>query len=732
MRQAIDPFYQRAAGTSLLLAVCANGSGADVPVLVHWGADLGELDDEDIAEFVIARSPSVPHSALDEPRLLAVVPDSASGFTGTPAVEGFRVDQQGAAWAPKFNTWLAGGQDPSGPAAEDSPSQIGPRGGNGIELVAEDVEAGLAVNCFLALSEEGMLHTRTVLTNTGTSDFVLTAVRSALPVGAEAGEILDLTGRWCRERSPQRRAFTQGTWQRAGRHGRTGHDATLMMVAGTPSFGFRNGTVWGIHLAWSGDHLHYAERTPEGESLLGGGELLGPGEVVLAPRESYQTPWLMGAWSDKGMDGLSERFHRWVRDATPRSRAPRPVVVNTWEAVYFDHDLARLTALADAAAEVGAERFVLDDGWFAGRRSDSSGLGDWTVDAALWPQGLHPIVDHVRGLGMDFGLWVEPEMVNADSDLAREHPDWVLKGRTVLPGDWRHQQVLDLQNEDAFRHLHRALLALLDEYDISFLKWDHNRDLIDVARGGRPAVHGQTLAFYRLLDELRAAYPGLEIESCASGGGRVDLEVLRRTHRIWPSDTVDPLERQHIQRWTSLLVPPELVGAHIGGPVAHTTGRRHRLGFRAATALLGHLGIEWDLCTASVEERVELAAWIALHKELRALVATGVVVRADHPDPALLVSGVVAADASEAVFVIAAVASTRTQAPVPVQLPGLDPTRRYEVTRVGPAEGGPLVDLGNSWLTEPHVLTGSALTFAGVRLPVQAPESAVVLRLSGR
>ena len=196
---------------------------------------------------------------------------------------------------------------------------------------------------------------------------------------------------------------------------------------------------------------------------------------------------------------------------------------------------------------------------------------------------------------MDFGLWVEPEMVNEDSDLARDHPDWILRGRALLPPTWRHQQVLDLQHPDAYAHVRDSLMAILDEYAVAFLKWDHNRDLIDVAHGGRPAVHGQTLAFYRLLDELRAAHPGLEIESCASGGGRIDLEVLTRTDRVWPSDTIDAVERQRIQRWTSLLVPPERLGAHVGGPVAHTTGRHASLGFRAATALLGHFGMEWDV-----------------------------------------------------------------------------------------------------------------------------------------
>ena len=280
------------------------------------------------------------------------------------------------------------------------------------------------------------------------------------------------------------------------------------------------------------------------------------------------------------------------------------MVLNTWEAVYFDHRLDRLTALADTAAELGVERFVLDDGWFRHRRDDTAGLGDWYVDEDVWPHGLHPLIDHVRGRGMEFGLWVEPEMVNPDSDLARAHPDWVLPGPP-----WRHQQALDITIPEAYAYILERLDALLSEYDIAFLKWDHNRDLVT-------PTHEQTLATYRLLDELRARHPGVEIESCSSGGARVDLGILARTDRVWASDTNDALERQNIQRWTQLLLPPELVGSHVGPPRAHTTGRTHDLSFRAATALFGHFGIEWDIASASDEERTELAEWIARYKRV--------------------------------------------------------------------------------------------------------------------
>ncbi len=703
-----DPHHLRGGAVSVLLTPSPSG----VPVLRHWGPDLGDLTDADLGALAELHRPGVPHSALDDPRELSVLPDAGSGFTGTPAVEGFR-PTAATAWAPRFLDWSWTGN------------------GERVRLSSRDDEAGLRADWVAGLTEEGLLRVRATLTNTAPGDYVVHAVRLSLPVPAEATELLDLTGRWCRERVPQRHPWPQGAWARSGRHGRTGHDATLVLVAGTPGFGFRTGRVWGVHLAWSGDHATYAERTAEGECLLGAGELLGPGEVVLAEGASYTTPWLLASTSEHGMDGLSERLHRWTRRHQPRTRTPRPVMVNTWEAAYFDHDLDRLHALADAAADIGAERFVLDDGWFRGRRSDRAGLGDWYVDEVVWPYGLHPLADHVLERGMQFGLWVEPEMVNDDSDLARAHPEWVLRGRAALPPSWRHQQVLDLQHPDAYTHVRDALHALLEEYPISFLKWDHNRDLVDVAHAGRPAVHGQTTAVYRLLDELRSAYPDLEIESCASGGARVDLGILRRTDRVWPSDTLDPVERTAIQRWTTLLLPPELLGTHVGGPVSHTTGRVTPLGFRAATALLGHFGVEWDVSAATAQERAALRAWVALHKAVRHLVVHGTLVRGDHPDPGLVVTGLVSPDRGEAVYVVAAVGALATQSPAPVLLEGLDPEREYVVASVAPAEEGPSVDLGTSWTTGDGVAArGRVLGTVGVRLPVMAPQSAYVLHLT--
>jgi len=518
-----------------------------------------------------------------------------------------------------------------------------------------------------------------------------------------------------------------GSWVRENRRGRTGHDATPAILAGANGFGFRTGEVWAVHVAWSGNHVTYAERVHEGRGVLGGGELLSSGEVILAAGETYESPWLYAAYSAAGIDGISAAFHGWLRARPSHPVRPRPVVLNTWEAVYFDHDLARLRGLADVAARVGVERFVLDDGWFRHRRDDKAGLGDWYVDEGVWPAGLSPLIEHVTGLGMEFGFWVEPEMVNPDSDLYRAHPDWVLgPGDGTLPVPSRNQQVLDLANPDAFAYVLARLDELLRDNDVAFVKWDHNRDLIAAGHAGRPGVHVQTLAAYRLLDELRARHPSVEIESCSSGGGRTDLEILERTDRVWASDCNDAVERQTIQRWTALLLPLELIGAHVGPPRSHTTGRTQSLSFRVATALFGHFGIEWDI--ASESDLTDLTGAVSFYKSVRALLHTGKLVRGDHPDPSATVTGVVAQDGSAAVFGYTQLTSSERTAPASMRMPGLTPTRRYSVAVVTP--GGKPFTVPPAPPHPTRVLTGAVLAAVGIRPPVLAPEQAWLVRLT--
>jgi len=674
-----------------------------LPAVVHWGAPLGDLSEEDL---VVLADDAVSPSSMNAPGVpvpIALLASARQGYPGRPGLRGHR---GGVDWLPALELTSA---KQHGTTATFSYT--------GTVRVVSTVE----------LSPSGVVRVRHAVTNDGTEPYIVDGVEAALPVPAQATELMDFTGRWVREKHPQRRAFDMGSWVREGRRGRTGHDATPALLAGTNGFGFRTGEVWAVHVAWSGNHVTYAERVHEGRGVLGGGELLTSGEVILAPGETYESPWLYGAYSPAGVDGISAAFHTWMRSRDSHPVRPRPVVLNTWEAVYFDHDLDRLRGLADVAAGVGVERFVLDDGWFRHRRDDHAGLGDWYVDEGVWPAGLTPLIKHVTSLGMEFGIWVEPEMVNPDSDLYRAHPDWVLRpGDGTLPPPSRNQQVVDLAHPDAFAYILDRLDELLRDNDIAFLKWDHNRDLIAAGHGAHPGVRAQTLAAYRLFDELRARHRGVEIESCSSGGARTDLEILARTDRVWASDCNDALERQTIQRWTALLLPLELIGAHVGPPQSHTTGRTQDLSFRVATALFGHFGIEWDIASASPADQAALTAAMAFYKEVRPLLHKGTLVRGDHPDPSASVTGVV--DADGAVFAYAQLTSTARTVPPLVRLPGLDPGRRYEVEPVFPG-GRPAIQQLVPPEENKRVLTGRVLSEVGIRIPILMPEQAWLLRL---
>jgi len=650
-----------------------------LPAIVHWGADPGAISIADAVALIRAGVHPIAPNLVDEPVRVAMLPEHHTGWVGRPGISGSR---GGRDWSPRFTTTALrlDGQEVS--AGASTPSLI--EGGTGaVEVDAVDEVAHLALRLTIELAAGGVLRSQARLTNTSAEPYTLNDLVIAYPVPMVARELLDLAGRWGRERSPQRRDFTVGVHLREGRKGRTGPDAATVLHAGTPAFSFAEGEVWGVHLGWSGNHTHYAERLSSGEQVVGGGELLLPGEITLSEGEAYTSPWLYGSYGT-GLDEVARRFHRYLRSRPGHPSPKRPVTINVWEAVYFNHSLQPLIELAEQAAAVGVERYVLDDGWFGARRDDFAGLGDWWVSKDVWPNGLHPLVDKVKELGMEFGLWFEPEMINLDSDTARAHPDWVMATGDRLPVPSRHQQVINLGIPECYAYIRDAIFAILAEYDISYLKWDHNRDLIDAGTQpeGRPGVHAQTEALYRLIDEIKAVHPGLEIESCSSGGARVDLGILQRTDRVWVSDCIDPHERQQMLRWTSQLIPPEMMGSHIASAHSHTTGRTHDLNFRAGTAIFGHLGIEWDLRRASAADRAELAEWIAFYKEHRDLLLGGDLVRIDVPDPSLTASAVVAPDRSRALYSFASVDRSDVSLLGRLRFPGLDPQRRYRVTPV--------------------------------------------------
>ena len=601
-------------------------------------------------------------------------------------------------------------------------------------VTATDTAAGLALTTELEALPGGLLRARHTVCSTGAGSYVLTGLDVVLPAADDLTELLDFTGRHEGERTPQRHVVTDGLWLREGREGRPGLSGATMAVLGTQGFDTRTGTVFGVHVAWSGNSCLRVERSPDLGTTLGGGELLHPGEVVLAQGGDYATPWVVFGASEGGLDGLAEAFHTYER-SLPAHPSHQPVVLNVWEAVWFDHDLPRLHEIATRAARVGIERFVLDDGWFHGRRDDTAGLGDWWVDPDVWPDGLAPIAEHVRSLGMQFGLWFEPEMVNPDSELYRAHPDWILATGTRVPQLHRNQLVLDLSRREVWQHVHDHVHQVLSSAPIDYVKWDHNRELLEAGtgvRGGSSAVREQTFAFYRMLDSLRALHPHIDWESCASGGGRIDLGVLERTQRVWTSDMTDALARQHIQRWTSQLVAPEYLGAHVSAPVAHQTGRSLPLDFRAGTALFGAFGVEWDLSTASETELAALTDWVDLHKRFRPLLHSGRMVRPQTPDPALLLHGVVAADGSEALMAHVQLDESASNRGTVVRVPHLRPDASYELAWAGAVERRAVsrsVDLPEDGPAGGAVVRGAVLGSRGFWIPRRQPETVTLVHV---
>ncbi len=565
------PAHGPDATTSLVL----DSRGPGLPVLA-WVGPRGDLTESESTPEALALPAADAAGASGSP----VLPEHWRNWFGRPALRGHRLGEKpdlpaaGFSWSTAFSV-----------SEVDIGETI-------LQVSAMDADAGLELQIEFEALSGGALRGRARVTNTDALPYLVKGLEIVIPVPDSHRELLDFTGRHERERQPQRHAIETGLWLREGRWGSTGLPTGMMLVTGTPGFSFADADVLAVHVGWSGNTVLRCERTDKSGTTIGGGELLLPGEIVLAAGQTYASPWVYIAASRDGLDGVAGQFHAWLR-SLPSHPVEQKTTLNVWEAVYFDHDLDRLSRLAELAARVGIERFVLDDGWFRHRRDDHAGLGDWYVDKTVWPQGLTPLIDKVRGLGLEFGLWFEPEMINPDSDLYRAHPDWVLRTPGREPMLHRHQLALDLTRAEVYDYVLQRIDAILTENDIGFVKWDFNRDLLEAgspARDGAPVVHEQTLSFYRLLDELRARHSRVTWESCASGGGRIDLAVLERAERVWTSDMTDALSRQHIQRWTSQLIPPEYMGAHISAPTSHQTGRTFTLDFRLPLHFSGRTG----------------------------------------------------------------------------------------------------------------------------------------------
>jgi alpha-galactosidase len=651
------------------------------------------------------------------------------GVTARPGLLGHR--HGGRHWAPRFTR-------------QASQHEERLDGSRVLRHTGIDSVAGLVLTTTIEVATHGVVRMGASLYNDHARRYLLGGLSLGLPVPSHAVELLTLEGRWTDEMQMYRDPWSHGTRLVEHRGARPTSARAPVLWAMTQGAGEWHGEVWAMQLAWSGNHALVAEALPDGRRHLQAGELLHPGEICLEPHDTFTTPWVVAMWSGEGMTPASWGFHRDLRSRLPRAdeERPRPVLASTWEAGYFDQNPATLRQLAQRAAQVGCERFVLDDGWFGTRRDDRRGLGDWTVSPEVHPEGLGPLFADVEAMGLATGLWVEPEMVNPDSDLYRSHPEWALTTPGYEPVTARHQLVLDLTRPEVVEYLLEHLTAVIADTGVRWLKWDMNREHLGGSMtGGAAGTHHQTLAVYHLMDELRRRFPDLEIETCASGGGRGDSAMLEHTVRVWASDCNDPVERQRIQRGWSLFLPPEVIGAHIGPPRAHTTGRRSDLGFRGLTALFGHLGVEWNLEAARPDELDDLAEIIALHRRFRSLIHHGDAVRFDTEpvvpglqEPGVVAHGVYATDRGEALVAWMQLRPSPSGVPTPWRLPGLLSDRHYLVRQV-PLPGGlpGLAARQPSWLTAPEtspvIVTGRHLAIRGLQPPVLWPERGVLVHL---
>ncbi|MGA5657322.1 alpha-galactosidase [Rahnella contaminans] len=678
--------------------------------ILYWGNRLSQFSADDI----ISLSRAVPNGRIDVEAPVNFSADSGRGSFGTPGMEGHR---DGLDWSPVFTT-----------------TQV-KHDGNQLTITTEDAIAGLQFRSELRLDDSGVLQARNALTSLKPGTYQVTRLAVTLPLPERAAEVMAFHGRWIKEFQPHRTLLDHGGIIQENRRGKTSSEYFPAMMIGHPGFSEEQGEVWGMHLGWSGNHRLRADIKTDGRRLVQAEALYFPGEQRLEQGETLETPWLYASYSASGLNPMSQQFHRFVREQILRfpTEKPRPVHLNTWEGIYFDHDPDYIMQMATESAALGVERFIIDDGWFKGRDHDRAALGDWYLDEKKYPNGLKPVIDHVKNLGMEFGIWVEPEMINPDSDLYRAHPDWLL----ALPGyqqpSGRHQFVLDLNNPQVFDYLVERMSWLLGEHDVDYVKWDMNREIVQPGHEGRAALTAQTQQFYRLLDVLGERFPHIEFESCASGGGRIDFEVLKRSHRFWTSDNNDALERQKIQRGMSYFFPPEVMGSHIGNKRCHATSRQHSIEFRGLTALFGHMGIELDPVKEGEAERAGFAKYTRLHQQLRPLLHSGDVYRVDTHDETVLINGVVSVNKDHAVFLVSQLAMPTWSLPGTLRVPGLKADARYRVTVLDePAllkggGSGHTMRVQPAWLHESPVLSGEWLANAGVALPVLDPESALLL-----
>ena len=590
---------------------------------------------------------------------------------------------------------------------------------NGFDVVLKDVKRKVAVTLHYSVDPESGILARWATIENGEA-LPVTVEQAAAAAWAlpPAHYTLNyLTGRWAGEWTLNQEAVRQGARVIESRRGSTGHQANpwFAIAAGEPEE--EQGEVWFGALAWSGSWRITVEQDQLDHVRVTGGFNPFDFGYVLHPGQTLETPVFYGGYSANGMGGASRLLHHFeLAHVLPRTAAtegqplprPRPVIYNSWEATEFAVTEAGQMELAEKAAALGIDRFVMDDGWFGQRKDDHAGLGDWYVNKEKFPNGLKPLIDKVHALGMDFGLWVEPEMVNPNSDLYRKHPEWVLNFPLRPRTEQRNQMILNLARPDVRAYVLGFLDKLLTENDIAFLKWDYNRNWSEpgwdqLAPAEQKKVYVEfTRNLYAILAELRHRHPKVEIESCSGGGGRVDLGILRYTDEVWPSDNTDPFDRLTMQDGFTYAYTPQVMMAWVTDSPHWLNKRTTTLTYRMLSSMQGSLGIGANISKWSAEEAATVKRLIAAYHEVQPTIVEGDLYRLISPQDGSEFSATqtVRADKGQSV-VFAFIHSTQEKRGFPrLKLKGLDPAAQYTISPIeGKAlAGSPAVASGAWWM----------------------------------
>ncbi|MBQ3264445.1 MAG: alpha-galactosidase [Ruminococcus sp.] len=569
-----------------------------------------------------------------------------------------------------------------------------------------DTAANIRVRLYYGVLDELDVITRTAeIINAGSEIVWLRKACSVcleLPFGK--WDMIHFHGRHCMERQAERVPLFHGIHTLSSGRGMSSHQHNPFVILCDHTATEDSGICYGMMLMYSGNHKTEIEldQFDSVRAVMGVSDDRFRWE--LSPGTSFHAPEVILTCAD-GLTQLSHRYHRVIRYNVCRGKyqlSERPVLVNNWEATYFDLNENKLVEMAGIAAELGIELFVMDDGWFKNRKDDNAGLGDWIPDSEKLPNGLDGLIAKVNDLGLKFGLWIEPEMVNEDSDLYRAHPDWALTAPNRLPMMSRNQLALDLSREEVHEYLYTVISGLLNKYHIEYIKWDFNRSLSDVYSHSTPSArqgevtHRYYLSLYRLYERLTSAFPDVLFEGCAGGGGRFDAGMLYYNPQIWCSDNTDAIARLFIQYGTSFGYPVSAVGAHVSAVPNHQTGRVTPLSTRGTVAMSGTFGYELDLTKLSGDELAEIKEQIVRFKELQPLIQNGQYYRlsnsADHSH--YVAWQFVSPDKYRSLLNIVVTNPLANSAPIHIRLKGLDSEAVYSVNGEFECDGAALMNAG--------------------------------------